>query len=41
MAVIVCILWGLFGGVNCINYVTNCIMICIRLEMAVKPGFTK
>ena len=41
MAVIVCVLWGLFEGVNGINCVTNCIVICIRLEMAVKFGFTK
>ena len=33
--------WGLFGGVNYINCVTNCIVICIGLEMAVKPEFTK
>ena len=41
MAVTVSVLWGLFGGVNCINCVTNCIMICIGPEMTVKPGFTK
>ena len=41
MAVTVCILWGLFGDVNCINCVTNCIVICIGPEMAVKPEFTK
>ena len=29
MAVTVCVLWGLFEGVNCINCVTNCIVICI------------
>ena len=32
---------GLFGGVNGINCVTNCIVICIGSEMAVKFGFTK
>ena len=41
MVVTVCILWGLFGGVNCINCVKNFIVICIGPEMAVKPGFTK
>ena len=41
MVVTVCALWGLFGGVNCINCVTNCIVICIGSEMAVKPEFTK
>ena len=41
MAVTVCVLWGMFGGVNRINCVTNCIVICIRPKMAVKPGFTK
>ena len=40
-AVTVCVMWGLFGGVNCINCVTNCIVIYIGPEMAVKPGFTK
>ena len=32
---------GLFGGVNCINCATKCIVICIRPEMVVKFGFTK
>ena len=41
MVVTVCILWGLFGGVNCINCVTNCIVICIEPEIAVKFGVTK
>ena len=41
MAVTVCVLWGLFGGVDCINCVTNCIVICIGPKMAVKPEFTK
>ena len=41
MVVTVCVLWGLFRGVNCINCVTNCIVICIGSEMAVKPRFTK
>ena len=41
MAVTVCVLWGLLGGVDCINCVTNCIVICIGPKMAVKPEFTK
>ena len=41
MVVTVCVLWGLFGGVNCINCATNCIVICIGLKMTVKFGFTK
>ena len=41
MAVTVCVLCGLFRGVNCINCATNCIVICIGPEMAVKFGFTK